>query len=382
MPDSTENATIDESTPNGLMSRSRPLIGRGDHAKLDTQDSGVPATNPLNGGLDQQSIVTQFAPVETAPLNADGSHTSIDTLKDAASASTPSELNGHRRRDTHYNRARELDLICDRLRELHRQRQELHRAEKSMTLRIKAKCRRLSAGDKKEAAKVYAAMFGKTEHALAASALVVSEPFIRARSVLEADRKTTESAMVAEAKNLPVAEWVESIHGFGMQSLANIIGESGNLSEYSTVSKLWKRLGLAVISGERQRRVAGAAAMEHGYSPSRRSVMWNVGQAIFKAQSQRVDKETGEVIREAGSYRLIYDARKAYELPRCEAMTDDMIRKSTTGKYSHKLHAHNRATRYMEKELIKHLWRAWQGHTRDDTHTRCALPRPQRAEAA
>jgi hypothetical protein len=49
----------------------------------------------------------------------------------------------------------EVDLICDRLIELHRQRQDLHKAEKSLTLQIKANCRRICKGDKEEAEKLY-----------------------------------------------------------------------------------------------------------------------------------------------------------------------------------------------------------------------------------
>lgn len=230
------------------------------------------------------------------------------------------------------------------LRELHRQRQDFHRAEKSLTLQAKAICRRLCAGDKDEANKLYAAMEKGADDAQAEMARMLTEPFIQARSILEGNRKRTEKAMEKSAKTLPVAQWVEGIKGFGIASLAAVIGEAGDLSNYPTHSHLWKRLGLAVIDGGRQRLMTGADAIIHGYCPSRRSVVWNVGQCVFKAQSQRVDKETGEVKVEAGEYRKLYDARKEYELPRVE------------GK---KAHAHNRAMRYMEKKLMRDLWKAW-----------------------
>lgn len=230
------------------------------------------------------------------------------------------------------------------LRELHRQRQDFHRAEKSLTLQAKAICRRLCAGDKDEANKLYAAMEKGADDAQAEMARMLTEPFIQARSILEGNRKRTEKAMEKSAKTLPVAQWVDGIKGFGIASLAAVIGEAGDLSNYPTHSHLWKRLGLAVIDGGRQRLMPGADAIIHGYSPGRRSVVWNVGQCVFKAQSQRVDKETGEVKIEAGEYRKLYDARKEYELPRVE------------GK---KAHAHNRAMRYMEKKLMRDLWKAW-----------------------
>lgn len=230
------------------------------------------------------------------------------------------------------------------LRELHRQRQDFHRAEKSLTLQAKAICRRLCAGDKDEANKLYAAMVKGADDAQAEMARMLTEPFIQARSILEGNRKRTEKAMEKSAKTLPVAQWVDGIKGFGIASLAAVIGEAGDLSNYPTHSHLWKRLGLAVIDGGRQRLMPGADAIIHGYCPSRRSVVWNVGQCVFKAQSQRVDKETGEVKIEAGEYRKLYDVRKEYELPRVE------------GK---KAHAHNRAMRYMEKKLMRDLWKAW-----------------------
>jgi len=229
------------------------------------------------------------------------------------------------------------------LRELHRKRQDFHRSEKSLTLQVKAICRRLCAGDKDEADKLYAAMLKGAEDAQAMMAREWTEPFIQARAILEMNRKQVEKDMAKVAKTLPVAEWVEGVKGFGIGSLAAVIGEAGDLSNYPTHSHLWKRLGLAVIDGGRQRMVPGADALAHGYSPSRRSVIWNIGQCVLKAQSQRVDKETGEVKAEAGEYRKLYDARKEYEMGRVET----------------KGHAHNRATRYVEKKLMRDLWKAW-----------------------
>lgn len=228
------------------------------------------------------------------------------------------------------------------LRELHRQRQDFHRAEKSLTLQVRAICRRLCAGDKDEADKLYSAI-GKADDQQAEMVKVLVEPFFQARAILESNRKRVEKDMERTAKMLPIVEWVNGIKGLGIGSLAALVGEAGDIGSYQSHSHLWKRMGLAVIGGERQRRVAGADAIEHGYSPSRRSIMWNVGQCVFKAQSQRVDKETGEVKSEAGFYRKVYDARKEYELPRVES----------------KGHAHNRAMRYMEKKLLRDLYNAW-----------------------
>lgn len=235
--------------------------------------------------------------------------------------------------------SRTIDTLC----ELHRKRQDFHRAEKSLTLQIKAVCRRLCAGDKDEGGKLYlAAMAGSSD----VQAMIVQDwmaPFVQARSILEGNRKGVEKQMEKLAKSLPIYAWVDSIKGFGAGSLAAVIGEAGDLSNYPTHSHLWKRLGLAVIDGGRQRMVSGADALKHGYCPSRRSIIWNIGGCVLKLQSQRIDKETGEVKTEAGEYRKLYDARKELELTRVET----------------KAHAHNRSTRYVEKKLMRELWKQW-----------------------
>ena len=237
-----------------------------------------------------------------------------------------------------------MNDAVDALRELHRKRQDFHSAEKRMTLQIKAICRRFCDGDKDEASVLYAAAVeGKGEHPQALRCTSWLAPMLQARELMEGQRKAVEKQMESRAKALPVAEWVKGVKGFGIGSLAAIVGEAGDLSGYETHSKLWKRMGLAVMSDGRQRRVTGDAALEHGYCASRRSIMWNVGQCVFKSQSQRIDKATGEIKAEAGIYRRIYDDRKAYEADRVET----------------KAHAHNRATRYMEKKLLRDLWRVW-----------------------
>lgn len=253
-------------------------------------------------------------------------------------------------------------MNIDIIRETHRRRQDLHRAEKSLTLQIRAICRRLCAGSlaamwkageiteaeyrkqtKAEADKLYDAMVKEVPHPLYLAATMNTAQFFEARDGFTKARLQIEKQLERHAKALPIASCVANLRGLGMGSLAAIVGEAGDLANYSTHSKLWKRLGLAVIDGQRQRCVTGDAAHRHGYSPVRRSIIWNIGQCVLKAQSQRIDKETGEVLKQAGHYREVYDRRKAYELAR------DIP----------KGHAHNRATRYMEKLVIRDLWKAW-----------------------
>jgi hypothetical protein len=163
-----------------------------------------------------------------------------------------------------------------------------------------------------------------------------------------------EQLMEMGAKQLPVWEWVKDVRGLGALGLAIIVGEAGDLSEYANPGKLWKRFGLAPHQGKSAkvwRSEGGLSAAEWtklGYSPARRSEMWNRAVPIIKSQIRQVKdddgKDTGE--RETlGVYGKVYLDRKRYELERDPEMSN--------------LWAHNRAQHYMEKRLLKHLWQAW-----------------------
>lgn len=217
----------------------------------------------------------------------------------------------------------------DEIREQWRRRQNWHRAEKSLTLQAKALCRRLVGGDIKEAGKLFAAAYGKGSHDMADIALAATFPLIEARDGVVKHRAAVERRLVKLAKSLPVAPYVVGVRGVGLASLAAIVGEAGDLSNYDNPAKLWKRMGLAVMpDGGRQRRISGDAALEHGYSPARRSVVWNIGACIVKA---------------GGPLKEVYDARKVYEAERVAT----------------KAHAHNRAQRYVEKRFVRDLWSQW-----------------------
>ena len=275
-------------------------------------------------------------------LSTDSGHLLYVNQSNLAAVNLSADQCAHSADDTQLSNS----PLIGNLTEMHRQRVDLHRAEKSLTLQIKAKCRRLCGGDKTEADKVYRSMMNGMGHELAPSAAAVSAPFIQARSLIAEQRSDCEKQMKKMAKELPVWAWVKDIRGFGELSLAGIIGETGDLNNYSTPSKLWKRLGLAVINGGRQRKVAGVEALEHGYAPHRRSLVWNLGDTMIKGVIRKVNDDDGEDTGERVSlneYGAIYLARKAYESERVET----------------KAHAHNRAKRYMEKRLILDLWKAW-----------------------
>jgi hypothetical protein len=163
-----------------------------------------------------------------------------------------------------------------------------------------------------------------------------------------------EQYMELRAKELPVWEWVKDVKGLGALGLAVIVGEAGDLSKYPNPGKLWKRMGLAPYMGKAAKtwRSEGGLSADDwtilGYSPARRSEMWNRVVPIIKSQIRQVKdadgKDTGE--RETlGIYGKVYLDRKRYEIERNPEIS--------------KMLAHNRAQRYTEKRLLKHLWQVW-----------------------
>lgn len=232
-----------------------------------------------------------------------------------------------------------------------------------LTNQIKAKCRTAvrgwrCAGKKKaicgyslcradtaEAKKLYDALFDDGKHSRSALVGMECTPQMLALEPIESERNLLEKQIEELAKQLPVAEWCRGVRGFGFLSLGRIIGETGDLSKYLSHSKVWKRLGLAVIDGKGQRRCKDKKeAAAHAYNPRRRSMIWVVWDTMSKNQSARIDKKTGEMKWCAGRYRVAYDGYKARILER-EGMT--------------KGHAHRMAGRYATKIFVRDLWREW-----------------------
>jgi hypothetical protein len=151
-----------------------------------------------------------------------------------------------------------------------------------------------------------------------------------------------------------------------MGSLAALVGEAGDIGQWRTVSGLWKRMGVAVIDGQRQRMVADAeAAIVHGYSPSRRSVLWNVGGSIIGGMGRGVRPFVGEDIDARDdwtAYQKIFAKRLRYEAERDpEKHGRSPVKDAKTGQMreSFSAHAAARSKRYVENRLLRDLWVAW-----------------------
>lgn len=120
-----------------------------------------------------------------------------------------------------------------------------------------------------------------------------------------------EKEMIKLAKALPVAEWVEQEEqrGFGLSSLATVLGEAGNLSLYANPGKLWRRMGCAPYTkgdktlmgatwiGGKEGKLTSEEWEAFGYSRRRRSIAYVIGECLIKANK--------------GPYRARYDESKA-----------------------------------------------------------------------
>lgn len=197
--------------------------------------------------------------------------------------------------------------------------------------------------EKKRAAAVWAKIKkGAVSDDIAPLALVLA-PYLAALPPLEAGRAALEKTCERIVKVMPLyKQWAApDIRGLGALSLAGLIGEAGcAFGDYKSVAALWKRFGLAVIEGERQRRCLDARkAAAHGYSPTRRAYAYVVSTNIIRAQKASNPSENipGDTLRN------FYDHVRTLEAEKPEARP---------------ARSHARALRRMVKELLRQAWRA------------------------
>ncbi len=294
------------------------------------------------------------------------------------------------------------------IREHDRRRRDFHQEEKSLTLRMRAICRRIVSGRLKAAGvnlsdvsglkdvrtsggelfervekqwrahlqackrqdkpfswfDVRLALEGDDE---AGHACELTAHFMAARDVMEHERKAHEKELRLLARQLPVWPWAESIRGLSDLSLAQLVSEAVDPGRYPTVAKLWKRMGVGLVGGERQHRTTDAAkALAMGYSPARRSVVFVVGENLVKQND--------------GVYRQLYDDRKVYEREKAaergqQVVPAAKIPKKNREAYMSDGHVHARSKRYMEKRLLRDLWVEWRrGLIHTETLSRGAAP--------
>jgi len=252
---------------------------------------------------------------------------------------------------------------------LHRLRQDMIRAQTKLSLQGQAAIRFMFQSDddfaneeakekaRKRTESLYKTIAADPKHELHSYVA----PYLMAGKPLDEQRAAYEKSLVKAAKRLPIYNWVKSVKGFGDISFAAIVGECGDIGTYKSVSAVWKRLGLAVIDGNRQGNPGKSATADdwiaHGYNRQRRSVSWNARQHVIGGMG-KWRPSFGEDVRcnrELTYYQQVYAERARYESEKLGLP----VTESDKGKESYKMHAAMRAHRYTEKRLIKHLYLEW-----------------------
>lgn len=209
-------------------------------------------------------------------------------------------------------------------------------------------------------------------------------PFIQAEQlfadreqVIEKGRgrgKERIKGMADLVKDLPIAAFVDDAPGLSLHGLGAIIGactvidaETGDLAsigDFKSVSAVWKRLGLAVINGNRQGNPGqGASAedwIEHGYNAQRRSLMFNIGGSLIgnSRKWRPMFEEDVDANNDYSYYQKVFVKRARHEAEKFPTK-DGPVKCSDTGKESYSAHAINRAERYVDKRLIRELYKNW-----------------------
>ena len=220
-------------------------------------------------------------------------------------------------------------LIAE-IKETHRQRDDLLRAEGSLTRQIKAIGRRMKTSSN----------MSTTDQLSDFAALHLQA----AKDAIHPGKLEMERRLKKLAKGLPTYTWMKSINGFGEVGLCQIVGECGDLSDFNNPAKLWKYLGLAPITEYPVGPYGGRL-----YSRRCRSIMFVIGDSLIKKQ---------------GPYRTLYLERKTREVEKAEiegltVAPQAKIPAKKKAEYRSEGHIHRRAQRYMEKRLLRNLWREW-----------------------
>jgi hypothetical protein len=181
--------------------------------------------------------------------------------------------------------------------------------------------------------------------------ILITNTCIKAFSVKEKDYK---KQMLALVKRLSVADWVEEKEqkGFGLDSLAKVVGECGDLANYSCPGKVCKRMGLVPFTSNgvthmgsswknryyRDHELESAEWEEFGYSPRRRSVSFIIGENLIK--------QNGD-----GPYRTHYNSVKQAAIIK---HPDWLNEKGLPG-----THIHRHSMLLATKLLFKNMWMEW-----------------------
>lgn len=188
-----------------------------------------------------------------------------------------------------------------------------------------------------------------------------------------------DASMTKLVKQLPIRKWIEedAQYGVGHLGVAQIIGEAGDLRNYSNPGKLWRRMGCApyqkeehVLMGATWKGNKGkkgeptltkAEWEDFGYCPRRRSLLYLMGESLVKTllQEYKEEDKDGNPYDEEKLAKEKEKDRKRQASPyrrRLQQAKETAAEKHpdwTPG------HCHNHGLLLMEKLVLKHLWIRW-----------------------
>jgi hypothetical protein len=235
-----------------------------------------------------------------------------------------------------------------------------------------------------------------------------AEPAKAVVAEYEAIERGINRELTRYAKQHFMRSWIEDQRGIDLPGFARLLGVTGNIDRFPTVSKLWKYLGLHVVDGHAPRREKGVAwthtdcqfwhlrackpecRTDHhpscipngvgtAYAPQGQVVCHQLGESISKAKRKAAPEKNGP-------YQLAYIEKRRYYLQDRERSGPSMCPAGQTHKSKKtgriiscvkpskdpeddgetSAHVHQMAMRFAVKELIRNLWREWhaqRGHT-------------------
>lgn len=197
----------------------------------------------------------------------------------------------------------------------------------------------------------------------------IPEPFVafgrEALEALAAQERALNAYLARQARRHPMAPWIAEQRGIGLPGFVRLLGITGPLDRFATVSKLWKYLGLHTVDGQAPRRERG---QKLSYSPQGRVLCHQIGESIVK-------------MGKGGEYRRVYDDKKVEYLARERTgesgCPTGAVHKTKTGAIvacvkasddgkETSAHVHAMARRYAVKRLVRRAWGEWRRLARED----------------
>ena len=165
------------------------------------------------------------------------------------------------------------------------------------------------------------------------------------------------------AATLPVAEWIKNPaqNGAGLLTLAQIVGECGDLANYPSPAHLWSRMGAAPYTSEGrtqmgstwkratngQPRLTADEWIDYGRCPRRATLTHVIGENLIRQNFIRSKTKAGKARKSPGPYRARFDESKA------------VSKKSKEHRDWPDARHNNHAVLLAGKRFLLELWKQW-----------------------